>query len=259
MNNFFSLKRFCRLFVKHTVEHYRAYLMSIAVLTGVIVLGGSFLFFIVLEPPDAGLQTAAFILLMLIAGTIFTSTVFSDFGEKDKAIQALTLPATALEKFLVGWLYSYPIFLLVYTAIFYLALGALGMTRHWDTHHHFVIFSLRQAEMPVLLILFSVLHAIAIFGAILFRNLQFIKTGFAFFISYGVLLIINTIFLKVITGLEIIKLAMPFGFLNFDIGPKYYSISSVNGPDSFMVLIVVMLIAVLIWVAAYFRLKEKQV
>lgn len=258
MNNFFSLKRFCRLFIKHTVEHYRTYLMSVAVLTGVILLGGSFLFFIVLEPPDAGFQTASFIMLMLIAGTIFTSTVFADFGEKNKAIPALTLPATAFEKFLVGWIYSYPIFLLVYTAIFYLALGALGMTKHWDTRHHFVLFSLDQGEMPILLVLFSVLHAITIFGAILFRNLHFIKTGFAFFIGYGVLLIGNTVFLKAITGLEIIKLAMPFGFLNFDVGPKYYSISA-DGPDSLMVMLTIMLVTVLIWTAAYFRLKEKQV
>ena len=46
MNNFFSLNRFCRLFVKHTAEHYRIYLMSVAVLAGVIILGGAFLFFV---------------------------------------------------------------------------------------------------------------------------------------------------------------------------------------------------------------------
>lgn len=258
MNNFFSLKRFCRLFVKHTVEHYRTYLMSIAVLTGVILLGGSFLFFIIPGPPDPGLQTACFIMLMLIAGTIFTSTVFADFGEKNKAIPALTLPATAFEKFLVGWIYSFPIFLLVYTTIFYFALWGLGFAKHWDAKYHFVIFSLNQGEMPMLLVLFSILHAITIFGAVLFKNLHFIKTGFAFFISYAVLLLCNTVFLRAITGLEIIKLAMPFGFLNFDAGSKYYSISA-DGPDSLAVLITVMLVTALIWTAAYYRLKEKQV
>ena len=70
MNNFFSFQRFCRLFVKHTTEHYRIYLMSIAVLAGVILLGGAFLFFVIPEPPDPGLQTAIFVILMLIAGTI---------------------------------------------------------------------------------------------------------------------------------------------------------------------------------------------
>ena len=65
MNKFFNLKRFLRLFIKQTTEHYRTYLMSVAVLAGVMLLGGSFLFFVIPEPPDTGLQTAVFVILML--------------------------------------------------------------------------------------------------------------------------------------------------------------------------------------------------
>jgi hypothetical protein len=257
MNNFFSLNRFCRLFVKHTAEHYRIYLMSVAVLTGVIILGGAFLFFVIPDPPDSGFQTATFIILLLIAGTIFTSTVFADFGDKNKTIPALTLPATAFEKFLVGWLYSYAIFLVTYTAVFYLALFGLSISRHWGPNQHFAIFSLYQDEMLVIFIIYSVLHAFAIFGAIFFKNLHFIKTGFAFFIGYGILLIFNTVFLKLLTGLEVIKLAMPFGYLNFDIGTKYYSIAA-DGPESPWILITLIIVTLLVWTAAYYRLKEKQ-
>lgn len=258
MNNFFSLKRFCRLFVKHTIEHYRTYLMSIAVLIGVIVLGGSFLVFVVQEVPDTGLQTAVFNILMLLAGTLFTSTVFADFGDKSRAIPALTLPASSFEKFLVGWMYSYPIFLVVYTAVYYLGLIGLGAIKHWEPNQHFTLFSLRQNEMLVIFVLYSLLHSIAIFGAILFRNIQFIKTGFTFFIGIGALMIVNTLFLKLLTRLSIIKLAIPFGFLNFNVGPKYYSIST-EGPSSQFVLIILAATTLLIWVAAYYRLKEKQV
>lgn len=258
MNNFFSLKRFCRLFVKHTTEHYRTYLMSIAVLIGVIVLGGSFLVFVVQEMPDTGFQTAAFTILMLIAGTLFTSTIFADFGDKNRAIPALTLPASSFEKFLVGWVYSYPIFLVVYTGVYYLSLIGLGATKHWDPNQHFTLFSLHQGEVLVFFVLYSLMHAIAIFGAILFRNIHFIKTGFAFFIGIGALMIVNTLFLKLLTGLSILKLAVPFGFLNFNVGPKYYSIGT-EGPGSQFVLIVLAATTILIWVAAYYRLKEKQV
>src|SRR5579863_8241188 len=113
MNEVFSFGRFRRLFVKHTVEHYRTYLMSIAVLAGVLLLGGAFVFYMIAEPPDPAFQTAMFVILMLLAGALFSSTVFSDYGDKNKATPALTLPATALEKFLIGWVYSYPIFLVV--------------------------------------------------------------------------------------------------------------------------------------------------
>src|ERR1700761_2132190 len=98
MSEVFSFTRFRRLFAKHTVEHYRTYLMSIAVLGGVLVLGGSFVFYMVPDPPVPAAQTAMFVVLFLISGALFTSTVFSDYGEKNKAIPALTLPATTLEK-----------------------------------------------------------------------------------------------------------------------------------------------------------------
>lgn len=257
MNNLFSLKRFMRFFVKQTTEHYRTYLMSMAVLAGVMLLGGSFLFFVIPEPPDTGMQTAMFVILLLIAGTIFTSTVFNDYGDKSKAIAALTLPATAFEKYMVGWLYSYPIFMIVYTGVFYLVLIGLGSMRHWPAGQHFDILSPRHDMILFVLVTYSILHAISIFGAILFKKLHFIKTGFAFFIGYAFIMIANTLFLKAITGLNVIKIAMPYGYLNFDTGSKYYSIAE-EGPISLGVVTTLLVIALLVWVAAYFRLKEKQ-
>jgi hypothetical protein len=258
MNEVFSFRRFSRLFVKHTVEHYRIYLMSIGLLAGVLLLAGSFLFFVIPDPPDPGFQEASYIMLLFLAGGIFTSTVFSDFGEKNKAIPALTLPATTLEKYMVGWLYSYPIFLVIYTGVFYLTLLGLSSIKHRDASHHFNLFHLWRLDLSLVLLLFSVLHGFALFGAILFRKLQFIKTGFAFFIGLAFAVLVNTLFVQAITGVKLIKLAIPFGFLNFYVGDKYYSIS-IPGLQPLTVLGLLALVAVLSWVAAYFKLKEKQV
>lgn len=257
MNNFFNPRRFGLLFVKHTAEHIRTYLMSVAVLAGVVLLGGSFVFFIIPGPPDPGLQTACFVMLMLMAGTVFTSTVFSDFGIRNKAIPAITLPASAFEKYLVGWLYSYPIFITVYTGVFFIILTTLGHLGHWR-QLHFQPMTLSQPDMFMVVVIYSVLHSVSLFGAIFFNKLHFIKTGFAFFVGYALLLLFNTLVLKIITGLDVIKLAMPFGFLNFNIGDKFYSISTGGGTD-WMILTLLLVASALIWVAAYFRLKEKQV
>jgi hypothetical protein len=183
MNELFSLRRFARLFVKHTAEHYRVYLMSVGVLAGVLILGGFFLFIVAPDTPGVNFQTGSYVILMFVAGGIFASTVFTDYGEKNRAIPALTLPATAFEKFLVGWLYSYPIFLVVYTAVFSLGVLALASMRHWSAGQQFVFFSIRQQEMRIFWVLFTEIHSIALFGAIFFRKLQFIKTGFSFFVS----------------------------------------------------------------------------
>ena len=130
--------------------------------------------------------------------------------------------------------------------------------KHWPAGQHLDVLSLHQDIILVVLVMYSNLHAISIFGAILFKKLHFIKTGFAFFIGYAFTMIANTLFLKAITGLNVIKAAMPYGYLNFDTGGKYYSIAE-EGPISLGVIITLSVIAVLIWVAAYFRLKEKQV
>jgi hypothetical protein len=258
MNNFFSMKRFSRLFVKQTTEHYRTYLMSAAVLAGVMLLGGSFIFFVIPEPPDTGMQTAMFVILMLIAGTIFTSTVFNNFGDKSQSIASITLPATAFEKFLTGWLYSFIIFMLVYSCLFYGVLAGLGHTKHWGANQHFIMLSFRRNDIFMLMVMYSILHSISIFGAIFFKKLQFIKTGFVFFIGYSFIMVLNTLFLKSITGLNVAKLALPYAYLNFDVRNKYYSLAP-KGLVSENVIFILMVIAVLIWIAAYFRLKEKQV
>jgi len=246
MNEFFNFRRFLRLFVKHTSEHYRVYLMSIGVLAGVLVLCGAFLLIVTPEALDPGFQTASYLILLFIAGGIFTSTVFTEYGEKNRAVPALTLPATAFEKFLVGWLYSYPIFLVVYTCIFYLALLGLRSLRHMPAGRHIIVFSIGQPEMPVSWVMFTVIQSLALFGAIFFRKLQFIKTGFAFFITLAVLVLCNSLFLKIITG------------VTFYIGDKNYSIGT-GSEESVLILVLLTVVAALIWVAAYYRLKEKQV
>jgi hypothetical protein len=258
MNEFFSFRRFLRLFVKHTSEHYRTYLMSIGVLAGVLVLCGAFLLIIAPGALEPGFQTASYVILLFVSGGIFTSTVFAEYGEKNRAIPALTLPATAFEKFLVGWLYSYPIFLAVYTLVFYLALLGLGSLRHMPAGRHFIVFSVGQSQMPVFLVMFTIIQSLALFGAIFFRKLQFIKTGFAFFITLGMVVVCNSLFLKIITGVTVEKMAIPFGFLNFYIGDKYYSIGT-GSQASELVLVLLMVVAASTWVAAYYRLKEKQV
>ena len=256
MNNFFNPKRFARLFIKHTAEHYRTYLMSVGVLAGVMLLGGAFIFYVIPGPPDPGLQTAIFVILMLIAGSIFTSTVFADYGIKNKAIPALTLPASSFEKYLVGWLYSYPIFILIYTGVFYFVLWGLSSIKQWPGQH-FEALNLAQPDMIMLPVLYTFLHALAIFGAILFEKLQFIKIGFAFFIGYAVTMLLNTFFFEAITGKEV-RAAQPFGFLNFDSDGKFYSIAA-TGPATAWIPVLLVTGSILIWVAAYYRLKEKQV
>ncbi len=85
MNKTFSILRFGRLFKKHTKEHYRNYVMSVAVLVGVMLLGGGFLVYMADVELDKNLQTFFFFSIMLLAGTIFTSSGLCRFRGKEKS------------------------------------------------------------------------------------------------------------------------------------------------------------------------------
>jgi hypothetical protein len=256
MNNIFNLNRFRRLFIKHTVEHYKSYLMSLTVLVGVMVLGGSFLVYFMPGPIDVEVQPVLFVIILLLAGTIFTSTIFADFGDKKKAMASLTLPASHFEKYLVAWLYSFALFIVIYTSSFYLIILFLVNIKHFPGHPA-EIFNVFDRRIFQMYLLYAFLHAIAFLGAIFFEKLHFIKTAFIFFISIAILVILNKIILGVLLGREV-EATVPFGNLMFSDNGRITDININTQQDPYL-LYTITVIALIIWVAAYYRLKEKQV
>jgi hypothetical protein len=256
MNNIFNLKRFSRLFIKHTAEHYKNYLMSLTVLIGILVLSGSFLVYMIKIPIDKGFQTAMFLSTLLLAGSFFTSSVFADIGDKKKAVAALTLPASHFEKYLVAWLYSFLLFLVIYTCVFYLVILVAISVQHYPGHpaELFNIFDRNNIEIYMV---YAFLHSVAFCGSIFFEKLHFIKTAFAFFIFIGILIITNKIMLDTLLGKDV-ELNMPFGSLRFEDNGHISNIVIKQVPEPYMI-VLAMVLALIFWVAAYYRLKEKQV
>lgn len=68
MNEVFSFSRFSRLFIKHTAEHYRTYLMATGILVGFLVLSGGFLILVNVEP-DISFQMASYSIVLFGAST----------------------------------------------------------------------------------------------------------------------------------------------------------------------------------------------
>jgi len=258
MNQLFNLTRFGKVFVKHTAEHYKSYLMSLTVLIGVMVLGGSFIVFVI---PGGflyvQLQSSMFVVILMLAGTIFTSTIFADFGNKNKAIASLTLPASHLEKYLVAWLYSLVIFTVVFTCSFYLILLFLINLQHIPVQKA-GIFNVFQKPVGLqVFLLYAFLNAITLFGAILFEKLHFIKTAFAFFISAALLILFNKTLLGILLGRDVMA-AAPFTNASFVEHSKGITIST-TGIEESHIIIPMLIITLIFWIAAYYRLKEKQV
>jgi hypothetical protein len=250
------MNRFGRLFKKHTKEHYRNYLMSVIVLVGVMILGGSFLIYMAEVPLDKNLQTFLFFTILMLAGTIFTSSVFADLGDRRKAIGWLTLPASHFEKYLVAWIYSFLILIVAYTLIFYLAIFIAIHLQHVHGRPQVILNVFDKEILPIYLV-YAFLHAISFFGAVYFEKLHFIKTAFTFFIVLALLIVINTGLLNVLLGRRIDS-SLPFGYTRFGDNGQAVDIK-LSGHDNPYLLYLIIILTLIFWVSAYFRIKEKQV
>ena len=257
MNKTFNIKRFSRLFIKHTVEHYKSYVMSLLVLLGVMLLGGCFLVYMINAPMDLGLQTALFTIILLLAGTIFTSTIFADLGDKNKAMAWLTLPASHFEKYLVAWLFSYLIFIATYTTCFYTVVVFLTSIKHFPGRHTEIFDLFYQGMGFQVFLLYALLHSIAFCGAIYFKRLHFIKAAFVFFIGLAFLIVVNNIIQHAMLGSKVL-MNVPFGGITFMENNTAHEINITIAQQSH-ILTLVSVLACIFWAAAYYRLKEKQV
>lgn len=273
MNQTFNLKRFALLFKKHTIEQYKTYFMSIVVLIGILFLTMGFVAFSQTQTISENDQAGFFSVFLLLSGCIFTSTVFSAYGNKKKAIPALTLPASHLEKYLVAWLYSFIIFLVVYVVSFYLvdfiiitASNSASANKSVDLAGNATavrkvgllnIFS-SETKLYIFFLPYSVLHAITLWGAIFFEKFNFIRTGFSVFALLLILTMINGPILKSMIDAKVTSY-MPFYGVNILEGNGSSWNIQLNGPYQGITLLVVYLLTVILWCSAFFRLKEKEV
>ena len=202
-----------------------------------------------------GLSQAQQVLLFMFfvwgAGAFFTSTMLAQFGEGSRAALALTLPASQFEKYLLAWLFSLPIFLLVFTAEFYLA-DWLVLSLNGGTSA--VINLVANAEQLLdALATLLVLHGVALWGSIYYRRQQFIRTGF---LGFGVVMggfVLNYQVIKALIGKQVL-MATPFGVVQL---PDYLRLTLPERQDQWVGLLPLVL-AGLLWLAAYARLTEKQ-
>ena len=249
MNQFFNLTRFGRLLRKHIAEQLLTYALGAAVLTGGILLVLGFLAYIQ-GGLSHGQQGILFTLMLLAAGSFFTSLVLAQYGAGSRAALALTLPASHFEKYLVAWLFSLPVFLVVFIGAFYLAdWVVISLSHEADT-----VFRLFESEaMRSVFTSFLVLHGVALWGSIFFPRQQFLKTAFATAILFLGLAAFNLQVVKLMLG-KAVQMGLPFGTVSLQ-GDAPLTLAA--SQEQWLGLLPLAL-AALLWLAAYARLTEKQ-
>jgi hypothetical protein len=255
MNTSFSINRFRNLFKKFTVEHLKTYLLSIAVMTGVLVFFTGYLTFI--HPLQVQDQRDIFLFPFVGFGFIFSSSMFADAGDKKKAMSMLSLPATHFEKFAVKWVYSYLVFQVLYIALFYGVVALLLNIGPHEAKETRLINIFKEPDAGEIFLGYAVIHAFSLWGSIFFTKLQFVKTGVVVFVCFLGSSMLNSSFMGSILGIKHAN-ALPFPYLGFVEDNEYYSVEA--GRNSHIQYIILMyMITFIFWAAAYYRLKEKQV
>ncbi len=262
MNNTFDIKRFGMLFKKHTVEHSKMYGLSIAVLFGVIFL--VMLFFSMMNRWHLTEEEQLIVLVFSMSGfgSIFGSMIFADLGDRSKVIPALMLPASHFEKFLVGLLYSYFIYLIVFVASFCLADYIVVSIGNHDLEQEKMInvFSTVGRRPAIAFVFFTLFHTFVFWGSVFFKKLHFVKTTIVFFLCLGLLTLLNGLVLNMFFAAH----------TRFSASTPFSGIMIIGADDNFMSYldpieqyelygkVVFVIVVLLFWTTTYFKLKEKE-
>jgi hypothetical protein len=259
MNNTFNIQRFSRLFNKYTKENFKTNTMAIAVITGIMLIAFGFIAYTNRGYVSVKVQTVFFQFFLIFAGAIYTSIVFSDLGDKKTAIPALTIPVSHFERFLVGWLYSYIIFQVIFLACFYavdVAVLKIGDSTAGVKNEVMDLFS-ATLKPYIAFPVYAVIHACMFLGAVFFEKLHFIKSACVVLAFATIVMLVNQPVASLIFNLSM-DMVPPFVGVRFHIGSEIIFIGA-DDPANNVVYVMCTAVILLLWTATYFRLKEKQV
>jgi len=257
MNNTFSFKRFFMLLNKHTVEHYRIYLMALGVFAGLLSVVLGIFAYSNAEYVNSGSQFGIFLTFFLFSGCIFTSMIFADLGDKRKAIAMLTLPASSLEKYLVAWFYSFVIFQLVFVGCFYAIDAVFLNVANARRAVPAELINLLGPEYNRIFSAYAILHSICFFGAVFFDRFHLIKTASSFFLFGLILFFLNNLIANSIFDVKIFQ-SPPFSNLGIEENKVIYTVEPLAVTELYINYMAMVMVGIL-WLGAYFKLKEREV
>jgi len=133
-----------------------------------------------------------YFIMLFIFGSFLTASSLGQFATSQRRLTTLLIPASTLEKVFVRWLYTFPLFAITLTAIFYFFFnGYIDLYGHYfseETGH--VAERLRTKIAPYFVLLYGIGHSIVLFFAHYYNRHAAIKGGL---ISVGIFLIIGLI------------------------------------------------------------------
>jgi hypothetical protein len=257
MNNAFSFSRLWLLIKKQWFDNVKLYMLSILAVFGLMAI----VFFIwtwTSGPNYDEVETyVIFFVGLFITGLIFASITFGALGDRPKGIYWLSVPATHLEKLICGIFYSTILFTTFYFACFYIIQPITLIVLEMKPGYSVKRIPHWNEGMKAAMYVFFALQALFLLGSVYFEKYSFIKTalaGLVFFLLFG--LYVNFMQRNLIPHNAGMR-----GLASFAVyETKQVKIYKLDQwvEDTWLFLLKYIWVPVF-WVAAYFRLREKEI
>jgi len=272
MNNTFDFGRFSLLIRRQWINFGRVYLMALGILLGIFIAFYGYNFTRAVSEGDhhailnvLNFRPYVFIILGLLFITIVASTYFSNLGDKSKAIFELLIPASQLEKFVVGIFYSFIVPVVSFLLLFFLVdLAFVSYERKFfvdfissqvsefaqgnliDKNSFEYFYTIKfPKEATYSLAIPVVLSSIFLFGSIFFNKFHYIKTMISLVVYC---LVYVFMMVKIMNGVTM-------DTINVNRDDYFSSEDNVLWVMS----VIGLVLGVIFWIIGYYRLKEKEV
>lgn len=259
MNNTFNLSRLWLLIKKQWFDNAKLYTLSLLAMIGLLII--VFIFWISAHTRHSTFAEEEtyiiFFIFLFAMGSVFASSTFNALSDKAKATYWLTVPATHLEKLVCGIFYTVIVFAIVYVLSFLVVQQATFFFLKLDPGNRVEPMKGLWFGAKVLAVIFVAIQSLFVLGSVYFEKFAFIKTLLAglliVFLFMLTILFFHHNFLPHNTGMRGLTTVSVYG----DHQTKVYRLAPWI-EDVFTPLFKYIWAPVLL-IAAYFRLKEKEI
>lgn len=278
MNQTFSWSRFGRLACTYFVDNRGTLLTNLALLTGLLTLADLLVYTNYPQMVDRN-RDVPFYLLGWMAWYAFTWQQTEQLNQRRQAITYLMRPASQIEKILLVWFVSGILFLIVYAFLFAVADAVAVLfvnNRDWTAVDRRNIGSFQLQPFfsesgsfwrvhKLIWVCSALLHPFALTFLLLIRRYSFPLVAVLAFVWMGAGFLLNVFIIGQLTHGTPARIQTPFdGFYALS-GPLYAANTQERRIDLPQPIgdqiryTVGILVVVLLYVTAYFRLKEREV
>ncbi len=258
-----NLKRLALLIRKQAVENYRFYLLLMAIFTGLLICLYALAYKTLNRPGD--FQEVIFIASLFSGGCVFGNLLIRDLHENTKSIWFLMLPASALEKLLNLLFYAVVLFVPLHLLLFYavdIPFVAVYNARHPENPSARVLDLLGEgAEMVPNYFGFLAVQAAVLTGSVYFKQYSLVKSVLGVFACYIILFYLNGLLAAMLMDAKIADAFPLVGFtvIENEVAGIHTYVTLPETARHAVAFAVKFLPAPLLWLVAYFKLKEREV